>query len=495
MIRDAFLRTLKLGLIAAGVANPNVSPGSDWYVVGQAVGNQLAVTEANAAIKADELMPDTAQDEGLLRLCAVYGLSARPASGSIGPVVITCSQTTSVATGAQLVDGKGQTYQVVVGGLFSNQATIIVKALSTGSETNLVEGTVLRWVSTPAFADEKAPVGPGGLVNGAPAENNEVLRQRLYDRLRLAPGSGNASHVQQVALAAHPSVQSVSVYPALQGGATCHVAVAAAPTSTNKSRDVAASTMTGSVAPYIVGFLPEHVYSVITTVTNVDADVAFGLVLPESEAANPPGPGGGWLNPSPWPAPSADAGNNWRCTVTAVTSTVQFTVDALNPPQLGVSQIAWLSPYDWKLYRATVVTATGTSGAYLVTVDTPFVGITVGCYIWPDCQKAQAYCDAVLAQFAVMGPGEKSSSPSALIRGFRRPRPAQSWPYTLGGHLTKAITNANEEVASAQFFHRTDSVQTPLTGPASLLSPQVPAVISDPPKIFRPRHIAFYRVP
>lgn len=495
MIRDAFLRTLKLGLIAAGVANPNVSPGSDWYVVGQAVGNQLAVTEANAAIKADELMPDTAQDEGLLRLCAVYGLSARPASGSIGPVVITCSQTTSVATGAQLVDGKGQTYQVVVGGLFSNQATIIVKALSTGSETNLVEGTVLRWVSTPAFADEKAPVGPGGLVNGAPAENNEVLRQRLYDRLRNAPGSGNASHVQSIALQSHPSVQSAFVYPAIQGGATAHVACLAAPTSTNKSRDIALATMNGSVAPYIVGFLPEHVYSVITTATNVDADVAFGLVLPESPAASPPGPGGGWLNPAPWPAPSADAGNNWRCTVTAVTSNSQFTVDALTAPTAGVSQIAWLSPYEWKLYRATVASVTGSSGAYVITLDSPFVGIAVGCYIWPDCENAQAYCDSVLAAFALMGPGEKTTNASALIRGFRRPRPSLSWPYSLGGHLTKAITANSAEVASAQFFHRTDSVQTPLTGPAGLLVPQVPVSISDAPKVFRPRHIAFYRVP
>jgi hypothetical protein len=161
---------------------------------------------------------------------------------------------------------------------------------------------------------------------------------------------------------------------------------------------------------------------------------------------------------------------------------------------VSVSQIAWLSPYDWKLYTALVTAVSGTSGAYVVTLDKPFPSVATGCYIWPNCQNAQTYADAVLAAFALMGPGEKTSNVSALIRGFRHPRPAAAWPYTLGSHLPNALTKAQSEIGAAQFFHRTDGTTT-LTGSSGVVTPQVPASVTDPPKIFRPRHIAFYRIP
>jgi hypothetical protein len=270
------------------------------------------------------------------------------------------------------------------------------------------------------------------------------------------------------------------------------VALTAAPTSTNKSRDIASSTMNGTVIPYILGLMPEHALGTITTVTNVDADVAFGLTLPEATTASPPGPGGGWLDGTPWPAP--DNAATFRCTVTGVTSTSVITVDATTSPTANVSHIAWLSPFNWTLYTALVVAVSGTSGAYTITLDTPFVGIATGCLISPASQNLQLYVSAVLAQFGLMGPGEKTSNASALIRSFRHPRSANGWPMTLGGHLCNAITSAQSEVGTAQFFHRTDGTVT-LTGSSGLVTPQVPGVVTNPPNIYRPRHLAFYRIP
>jgi uncharacterized phage protein gp47/JayE len=491
-IRDGILRTIRNGLIQRGIANPNVTPGSDWYVLAQAVANQLAVTEANAVVKADEQMPDTAEDDALVRICDIYGLTRQPAAGSTGTVELSSSAATTITTGDQLVDGAGLTYEVVTGGIYNDGDLVPIQAVSTGEATNLEEGEILRWVSTPAFADEKAEVGPGGLVNGIDEENDEVLRQRLLARLQTPAGSGNSAHVAEWAEASTPSVQKAFPYPCAQGAATVHVAVTAKPTETNKNRDIAAGTMAGTVTPYIQGQLPEHVHSVITTVTNVNADVAFGLALPEAATANPPGPGGGWKNGSPWPAP--DFSSAYKCAVSAVTSSTVFTVDALTSPTAFVSKIAWLSPTDWTLYQATVIAVSGTSGAYVITLDKPFTGITVGCFIWPDCENAQAYVDAVLDQFAVMGPGEKTSNASLLTRAFRRPRTAAGWPYTLGNHLCNAITAAEEEVDVAQFAYRTDGTTT-VNGSAGNVSPQIPAAITDPPKIFVPRHLAFYRIP
>jgi uncharacterized phage protein gp47/JayE len=491
-IRDGILRTIRNGLIQRGIANPNVLPGSDWYVLAQAVANQLAVTEANAVVKADEQMPDTAQDDALDRIATIYGLTKQPAAGSTGSVYLSSSAATTITTGDQLVDGAGLTYEVTTGGIYNDGDLVPVNAVSTGEATNLEEGEILRWVSTPSFADEKAEVGPGGFVNGIDEEDSEVLRQRLYARLQTPAGSGNSGHIAEWAEASTPSVQKAFVYPCAQGAATVHVAVTAKPTATNKDRDIAAGTMTGTVTPYIQGVLTEHTHSVITTVTNVDVDVAFGLALPEAATANPPGPGGGWKNGAPWPAPDLSA--TFKCEVSAVTSSTSFTVDALTPPTAFVSKIAWLSPFEWKLYQATVVAVGGTSGAYVLTLDKPFTGIAVDCFIWPDCENAQAYVDAVLDQFELMGPGEKTGNASLLARAFRRPRTAAGWPYTLGNHLCNAISTAEDEVDVAQFAYRTDGTTT-VNGSAGNVSPQLPAAITDPPKIFVPRHIAFYRIP
>lgn len=491
-IRDAILRVIRSGLIARGVENPNVTPGSDWYVQAQAFANQLTVIEANAVLKADELMPDTSTEDGLARICAVFGLSKQAAAGSLGHVVLSASTATTVTTGSQLIDGAGLAYEVVTGGIYDDEDLIPIRAVDTGTATNLTEGEALQWVTTPTFSDSKALVASGGLTNGIDAEDDEALRERLFARIQNPPRSGNATHIAEDAEASSPSVQKAFVYPAHLGPSSVGVVVVAAPTETNKSRDIDTTLLNGTIVPYVKGIYPEHAEINVTTAANVDADVAFGLTLPEAATASPPGPGGGWFDGTPWPAP--DASTTWRCTVTGVTSNTVFTVDATTLPTLNVSKVCWLSPTEWKLYSAVVIGVSGTSGAYTITLDSPFTNIASGSYIWPNCQNAQTYVDAVLAAFALMGPGEKSSNPSALVRGFRHPRSAAGWPMTLGGHLTRAITNTGPEVESAQFLHRTDGTST-VTGSAGLVTPQVPAALTDPTNIFRPRHVAFYRVP
>lgn len=497
-IRNDILRTIKNGLYQQGVAEPNTGPGSDFFNIATALGNELAVVGANAVIKADAQMPDTATndevdpsgDQDLTRIATIFEVEPQPASGSVGFVVIEASATSPIAADTELTDKLGQRYRVTLGGNYANGASVPIAAISTGEETNLDEGETLQWAEAPPYCSEKVTVATGGLTNGADAEDSEVLRQRLLAKLQTPPGSGNWEHVAETAEESTNSVQKAFVYPAVQGPSTCDVAVAAAPTETNKSRVVSSSLMTGTVSPYM-GKLPRFGHLTTTTVEDVNADVAIGLSLPDAPTANPPGPGGGWLNGSPWPAP--DGTTMFRCTVTAVTSTTQFTVDATSAPQVNVSRIAWLSPTEWKLYTAVVIAVSGTSGAYTITLDKPFVGITTGCYIWPECQNAQAYVNSLLAQFALMGPGEKTTNASALARGFRHPPPANSWPYSLGPHLLQAITNTQEEVSSAQFFHRTDGTTT-VTGSGGTVVPQTPASLSSPPKIFVPRHIAFYRV-
>lgn len=473
-IRDNILRTIKNGLTGLGVSNPNVGPGSDYYILATAVANELCVVEANAQVLADQMMFDTATGDDLDRLAAIIGLTRRPAGGSSGFVVLSSSASTGVTVGTQLTDSAGLRYEVSVGGTYANGALIPVAAIDTGTATNLDAGVTLQWASAPTYSEATAAVATGGLTNGVDAEDEENLRARCYAVLQNPPSSGNWEHLAEIAEASYPTVQKAFVYPALQGPASAHIAVTAAPTATNKSRVLNSIVLSNTVTPYVSGKMPEHVLVTTTATTDVNADISFSLTLPAATNASPPGPGGGWLDGSPWPTTST------KVTVTAVTSNSVFTVDATTAPTAFVSRIAWLSPSNWTLYTATVTAVSGTSGAYVITLDKPFVGIATGSYIWPQCLNQQTYIDAVLAQFAALGPGEKTSNSAALTRGYRHPAKETAWPSTIGSHFLKSLTTSGSEVSDAQFLYRSST------------TPSVPGTVTDAPNIFVPRHIGFY---
>ena len=497
-VRDDILRTIKNGLYFQAVEDPNVGPGSDFYDIATALGNELSVIGANAVLKADAQMPDTATDDDapngdkdMSRIAAILGLTAQGATGSVGNIVLESSASSPIAEGAELTDDLGQRFRVTTGATYANGALVPVRAISTGETTNRDEGDVLTWSSAPPYASDKASVAPGGLVNGADAEDSEAVRQRVYAKLQVPPGSGNWEQFAEAAEEATNSVLKAFTHPAVNGPSTCDIVVVAEPTPTNKSRVVSSTLLTGTVIPYL-NKLPRFGYLNTTTVVDVETELAIGLSLPDAPTANPPGPGGGWLDGTPWPAP--DGETTFKCEVTTVTSSTVFTVDAVTAPIAGVTHIMWLSPFDWTLYQATVSAVSGTSGAYVVTLDSPFVDIAVGCFIWPACENAAAYLDATLQQFALMGPGEKTSNPSALSRGFRHPPPSVSWPNSLGPHLLHATINSADEVASAQFFYRADTDAQVVNGSGASIKPLPPATISAASKIFIPKHIALYRV-
>ncbi len=491
-IRDSILRVIRNGLIARGVPDPDVSYGSDNYVRAEAIALQCSVTEANCVIKCDAFMPDTATGEDLARWLAAFGQSYQPAGPSIGGVVLKSSQSTTIVTGSQLIDEFGQHYEVALGGVYSDGSIIQISAIDVGDSTNHPAGDILRWVNTPLFADDKAAVSPGGLINGADADTDDSARARLFAFWQTPPASGNWEHVCELAEKSSPRVEKAFCYPAAGGPATYHVAVIAQPTKANKSRAVASIVVAHSVKPFIDGKMPPHSDNTTTSVLDVPADVSIALSLPEAPTAQPAGLGGGWKDGSPWPKP--DATTDYRTQVVVVTSELEITVDAPTAPTAGATHIAFVNPTTWTVYRALVVSYTGTAGAYSLVLDAPLVGVAVGSLIFPDCENLTTYVDAVLAAFASMGPGEKTNNASALLRGYRHPPPQVSWPYSLGPWFVRAITNSSEEVADGQFNHRATDTDE-VIGPTGVLAPPLPPTLDDPPRILIPRRIAFYRIP
>jgi uncharacterized phage protein gp47/JayE len=476
-ILEDLLRTLKAGLEDAGVSDPQVGPGTDYYILATAIANEISLAMHNVIIQADALLPDTATGADLDRLLATFGLARRAASKGRGFVELVSTQTTLVVTGAQLISGYGLLYQVVTGGNYANGSTIEIESVDSGSQVNLEAGEILSWVNTPAFGNPKAEVSTA--VSGAvDAETDEVARARLLARLQNPPALCNWQQVAELVEALDPSVQKAFVYPAAMGPSTMHVAITGYPTDTSVSRALSDTKM-NELRSAVQGSLPEYVETTVTTVQETVCDVSFSLAIPYPEGAVNYGTGGGWLDFSPFPLTD---GTYTKATVSVATSSTSFTVTAplSAPPTAGITQIQWIDRSDYTVKTATVLTTSGT-GPYTLTIDTPFTGIAVGDYIFPACTNAQTYVDAVVSQFAAMGPGEVTSEAGLLPRAKRKPLPHLSWAMKVGPEMLKALLNAGTEVLDASFYYRTSSAD-----------PTVPSDPSDGPNIFIPRHIGFY---
>lgn len=480
-IRNSFLRTMRVGLLDLGVPDPNVSRGSETYVLGEAIANELAVVEANAIFKADASMPDTAQDDDLLELASSYGVEQREAVGSIGPIVFDSSASSSVSSGAQLIDPSGNSYEVVTAGTYDDGDLITIQALVTGEDSNLAEGTVLRWVSPPAFSAQFAAVGPGGLRFGYDAESLEDVRATLLGRLQDPPAGGNPANVALTAEKSYASVQKAFVYPAIYGPGSTHVAVTARTTKTNKNRDLDAGIVTGYVTPAVNAAFADQGDTTFTTVTNETANICLDITIPLAPTA-PGGTGGGWLDAQPWPIPHLSGIAQGRASVVSV-GTSSAVIASSTAPVAGSSRCAWVNTTTWEIEVATVLSyvidsGTAPTALYDVTFDRPVPNLSAGMFVFPQCVSQDTYLAAVLEAFARLGPGEKTSNASVLVRGYRRP--SVSWPKNIDSAFLAKVQDSGDEITLATLRYSSQS------------SPTVPAGVTDPPNILVPNFIAFY---
>ena len=482
-ILTGMLRTLQAGLMDIGVDNPQVDQGSDYYVMFTPIANELAVAENNVVLQGDALMPDTATGTDLDRILANYGMSRRAASTSNGNIKIVTTATTLVPVNSQLTSTLGGIYKVTTGGTFANGAEIPVQSVSTGSATNLEVGEVLSWSSTPAFAQSTVTVSQA-ITGAVDAEDDKTARQRLLSRMQNPPALGNWQQVADMCESFDPAVQKAFIYPACNGPSTLHIALAGYATDTSKSRELAASKVV-SLTSSIQGQLPEYVDRYISTVDDVPVDVSFKLTLPYPLGSINLGTGGGWLDAQPFPIATTTV---QYCTAVVTNSTTfSIYVSAQQPaPQPGVTHISWIDRTDYTVKTALILTATYytslTMKWYSVTIDTPFVGIATGDYVFPSCINSQKYVDAVIAHFGTMGPGEKCDIATLLPRAYRKPRPNLGFPNAVDGSMLRAVIESGTEVLSADYWYSTYGLNPPV----------LPSLIELPPYIYIPCNLAFY---
>jgi len=408
-----------------------------------------------------------------------------------------------VPVGTQLIDAGGQRFQVTSGGVYANGALIPIAGIDAGAITNHVLGDVLQWVSPPPFAAAKVLVAIGGLTGGIDADSQQVLRARLLDRLKHPPTGGNWAQVTQWAEASNAAVQKCFVYPALDGPATqgvCLLGYLSFDPVLKFSRGIPAS-VTQQIASYVVAQAPQHANTTFTSPTsrplpnpNLQTDVSISMTLPASLTASPPGPGGGWVDATPWPKLY---GGNLYAAVFIVTSPTQFQIvgflgAAGTTPKFsellpGVTRIAWFNKASYAaggpaMVVSTVISATGSDGNVVVTIDpqAPFNGIAPGDMICPASERVEVYAQTMLASFQSLGPGQWTTDTNRLPRASRYPLTSQAWPSDLTAAQLKDMSNAGSEVLDVAYLYRTQS------------SPGVPADTTKCPNVLVPGNFGIY---
>jgi uncharacterized phage protein gp47/JayE len=143
---------------------------------------------------ADQLLPDTAETEHLDRWAAIWNVARVAAAPGVGSVTFTGVDGTAIAAGTVLARADGVEYSTdAIATIASGVATAAITASVPGSTGTATAGTQLRLASPVPGIDAAAVVSTGGLVQGAEAESDASLRDRLLDRIGQPPQGGSSA--------------------------------------------------------------------------------------------------------------------------------------------------------------------------------------------------------------------------------------------------------------------------------------------------------------
>lgn len=479
-------KLIALGVTAAS-ARAATAKGTEREMTAQAFGQGLEVVLANATALEDAAMADTATGDDLDRICAIYGLERSAGAGAQGAVTVTCTGSVTYVAGLEAVsDTSGKRYRVLTSTTTTTGGSVYVVGIDVGEATDLDAGETLTWTSPPGGSGTTCEVASGGLTDGADVDDDGRLRERLLKLLREPQNGGSWAHYQKWAEDASAAVEDAYVYPAAQGPGTVHVAYTIEGDADNRYARAGTTALTTIVNDAIIAEQPEFADVTTTTVTHQDTGVALKLTLPEPLTGG--GPGGGWIDATAdrWPTAIIGAGAvDGVVKVTVVTSSTAFTTNANAVPVVGAT-ILFFSATDRVFYEAEILTVGGSAGARTITIDRALPTVAVDDYVSPACEQYEAYGETLMAQVALLAPGEKTSEASVLPRAFRRPATEDGYPSALTTRLVSTMQTSHAEISNAAFF-MIDEAAAELP-----FEPDPPAAVTSPPQVLRISGLALF---
>lgn len=170
-----------------------------------------------------QIFPDTADSAHLERHAGFYNIIRAEPAPATGTVTLTGATGASIASGTALGDETGLAFETTASAVIaSGTAAVPIRASTTGSAGNLDQGTRLVLLSPVTDVDTEGLVASPGLANGADAESDDRLLQRLLARLRRPP-HGGAAHDYEVWAKEVPTITRVWVTSESRGAVSVRV--------------------------------------------------------------------------------------------------------------------------------------------------------------------------------------------------------------------------------------------------------------------------------
>lgn len=402
-----------------------------------------------------------AEDDGTARKAATTSRRDVLVNGPISASTPVGSATLSTATGArfQPINPTTGANLTAIDTDASGDATILVQCIDAGTGGNIAVGTLLTWSTAPtgfASTGEVVTGAPSRARTGAAVESNTDLRERLLERRRERPASGNradwsawAGDVAGVgrgfvySRAMRTGSSSPYTWRLEQHGCIVVLPVTPAPEADSYVQDtgdgsigagldpsysrVPSTSLCTNIAGYVKGTLDANGVAV----PDADQVQLFAATLdPDNILVTPPDTYEVDVQVSvttdpaayPWPWGVDDA--PYR-TITVAGSTTVFTlddasgieVDSLMAIQAGADVIRGR----WWLARVlTVVGNVVTLSAAMPSAPSVSGKVRPDCGLWSDVRAA------ILALFDSLGPGDARATPGGAvsIKSARYPRPS-----------------------------------------------------------------------
>lgn len=222
---------------------------------------------------ADQVMPDTADDEQLERWANIWDVQRLQATAAAGDVEFTGTDGATIPAGTELQTGDGTSYTTdadatIAGGT----ATAAVTASEAGENGNQEVGVSLNLVSPLSGVDSQATVAGDGLTGGTDEESDDRLLGRLLDRVRRPPHGGAKSDYERWALEVN-GVSRAFVFPLHVGEGTVGIAIL----DDSQDPPIPGQTKVDEVQAYIDERRPVTAEVNVYTPTPVDLDLTIEL--------------------------------------------------------------------------------------------------------------------------------------------------------------------------------------------------------------------------
>lgn len=435
-------------------------PKSRWYIGAQATDDYDQGEQRRALFLNDQIRIERASSSWLTDFHGrLEGETYLAATGSSGPATVTGTPGTIVRGSTTLGDPfaytardpAGNQYQVftteAIGATGSQPVTMI--ALSTGTSTNILQPTLLSWVSRDPSMAATAAIA-GDFSGGTDRETDADFASRIAGLRRYRPGAGNDSSMRSWARNASNAIEEGYVYPcALYAGSTM-VAITQkrAGVPGPLGRIPSAGTLAQAIAyltPPGSPVVPGRAFVLVTPAGSQSVDSVVRLNMQRGTSS-------GWADVDPFPSFNATTP-----AVTTRTSDTDFVVtcpgDATLPRQAALATLAGINAPHLMLWNqlhssfeslsVASVEDLGSSAFHVLLTAPPTFTVAVGQWVSPDAQRRDIIAQAVSDYFDELGPGEVVDQTND-IRGGRCLRfpYTDERPYRVGAVIATRIIEA-----------------------------------------------------